>query len=55
MQKLKKLCFFREKSAKKNIPVKKIITDKNIKILCRKKTHQDQKKVYSRIFRRYLY
>ena len=54
MQKLKKLCFFRENQQKKNIPVKKIITDKNIKILCRKKTHQDQK-VYSRIFRRYLY
>ena len=35
--KLKKICFLREELAKeKNIPVKKIITDQKIKLLCRK-------------------
>jgi len=46
IQKLKKICFLREELAKeKNMPVKKIITDQKIKILCRKEFSQKDKKL----------
>ena len=46
IQKLKKICFLREELAKeKNMPVKKIITDQKIKLLCRKKFSQKDKKL----------
>ena len=44
--KLKKICFLREELAKeKNMPVKKIITDQKIKLLCRKEFSQKDKKL----------
>jgi len=44
IQKLKKICFLREELAKeKNMPVKKIITDQKIKLLCRKEFSQKDK------------
>ena len=46
IQKLKKICFLREELAKeKNMPVKKIITDQKIKLLCRKELSQKDKKL----------
>ena len=46
IQKLKKICFLREELAKeKNMPVKKIITDQKIKLLCRKEFSQKDKKL----------
>ena len=46
IQKLKKICFLREELAKeKNMPVKKIITDQKIKLLCRKEFNQKDKKL----------
>ena len=46
IQKLKKICFIREELAKeKNMPVKKIITDQKIKLLCRKEFSQKDKKL----------
>ena len=46
IQKLKKICCLREELAKeKNMPVKKIITDQKIKILCRKEFSQKDKKL----------
>ena len=44
IKKLMEVCFLREKLAKKeNIPVKKIITDKKIKLLCKKEIKQKEK------------
>ena len=44
ISRLKKICFFREKLAKKkNIPVKRIISDQKIKILCKKEIKQKEK------------
>ena len=44
IEKLKKICFCREKLAKqKNIPAKKIISDQKIKILCKKEIKQREK------------
>ena len=46
ISRLKKICFFREKLAKKkNIPVKRIISDQKIKILCKKEIKQKEKKL----------
>ena len=46
IQKLKKICFLREELAKENnMPVKKIITDQKIKLLCRKELSQKDKKL----------
>ena len=46
IKKLKQVCFIREKLAKeKDIPVKKIMTDQNIKLLCKKKVNKKDKKL----------
>ena len=46
ISRLKKICFFREKLAKKkNIPVKRIISNQKIKILCKKEIKQKEKKL----------
>ena len=46
IQKLKKICFLREELAKENnMPVKKIITDQKIKLLCRKEFSQKDRKL----------
>ena len=46
IKKLKQVCFIRENLAKeKDIPVKKIMTDQNIKLLCKKKVNKKDKKL----------
>ena len=46
IKKLKQVCFIREELAKeKDIPVKKIMTDQNIKFLCKKKVNKKDKKL----------
>ena len=46
IKKLKKVCFIREELAKeKDIPVKKIMTDQNVKLLCKKKVNKKDKKL----------
>ena len=46
IKKLKKVCFIREELAKeKDIPVKKIMTDQNVKLLCKKKVDKKDKKL----------
>ena len=46
IEKLKQVCFLREELAKeKDIPVKKVMTDQNIKLLCRKKVKKGDKRL----------
>ena len=46
IKKLKQVCFIRENLAKeKDIPVKKIMTDQNVKLLCKKKVNKKDKKL----------
>ncbi len=46
IEKLKQVCFLREELAKeKDIPVKKVMTDQNIKLLCRKKVKKRDKRL----------
>ena len=46
IEKLKQVCFLREELAKeKDIPVKKVMTDQNIKLLCRKKVKKVDKRL----------
>ena len=46
IKKLKQVCFIREEIAKeKDIPVKKIMTDQNVKLLCKKKVNKKDKKL----------
>ena len=46
IKKLKKVCFIGEELAKeKDIPVKKIMTDQNVKLLCKKKVNKKDKKL----------